>query len=268
VTDVAVLALVSAKGSPGVTSTALALTLTRTSPVILAECDPSGGSVLPGFLRGQLGADRGLVPLAAAELRGESLASDFWSHLVDFDPPHRHRLLLPGAADPAQAGSLAPVWGRLAEFLTALEVRHGYDVVADCGRLAVPHPPLPVLYTADLVLLVLRPELPSVSAAAAALRTLRSTLAGAGPDTLGLAVVGDGEYGAGEIGRQLGVPVRLTLPADDRSARALTLGGTVRHGWPLLKAAARSEPDLRSVIARRHPQVTQRSEAEVRTHVR
>jgi hypothetical protein len=79
----ALIALISAKGSPGVTTTALALALTWTSPVILAECDPSGGSVLPGFLRGQLGTDRGLMPLAAAELRSERLATDFWQHLVD-----------------------------------------------------------------------------------------------------------------------------------------------------------------------------------------
>jgi hypothetical protein len=247
------IALTSAKGSPGVTATTLALTLTWASPVVMAECDPSGGSVLPGFLRGQLGSDRGLMPLAAAELRSERLAVDFWRHLVDFDPPGQQRLLLPGISEPAQAGSLEPIWGRLATFFAGLETRHRYDVLADCGRLTTVHPPTPILYAADAVLLVIRPELPSISAAAAALRSLRTTLGehGSGADTLGLVLVGDGTYSGAEIGKQLGVPVVAELPTDERSARALSLGGTVRHSWPLLKRAAQVEPRLRELISRR-----------------
>ncbi|HEY1488173.1 MAG TPA: ParA family protein, partial [Micromonosporaceae bacterium] len=249
----ALIALASAKGSPGVTTTALALTLTWSSPVVIAECDPSGGSVLPGFLRGQLGSDRGLMPLAAAELRSERLAVDFWRHLVDFDPPGQQRLLLPGISEPAQAGSLAPIWGRLATFFSGLEIRHRYDVLADCGRLTTVHPPTAILHSADAVLLVIRPELPSISAAAAALRTLRATLTehGSGTDGLGLVLVGEGTYSGAEIGKQLGVPVVAEMPTDERSARALTLGGTVRHAWPLLKRATQVEPRLRELISRR-----------------
>ena len=46
----ALFALISAGGSPGVTTSALALTLGWPSRVILAECDPSGGDV-PGQAR-------------------------------------------------------------------------------------------------------------------------------------------------------------------------------------------------------------------------
>ncbi len=249
----ALIALTSAKGSPGVTTTALAFALTWSTPVIVAECDPSGGSVLAGFLRGQLGSDRGMMPLAAAELRGERLAVDFWQHLVDFDPPRQQRLLLPGIAEPAQAGSLAPIWGRLATFFASLETRHNYDVFADCGRLTTSHPPTAMLHAADVVLLFVRPELPSISAAAAALRTLRQGLAehGSGSDTLGLAVVGAGTYSPAEIAKQLATPVVVDLPVDDRSARALSLGGTVRHAWPLLKRTQVAEANLRSIVARR-----------------
>jgi hypothetical protein len=249
----ALIALTSAKGSPGVTTTALAFTLTWTTPIIVAECDTSGGSVLPGFLRGQLGTDRGMVPLAASELRNERLAVDFWRHLVDFDPPSQQRLLLPGIAEPAQAGSLGPIWGRLATFFAGLETRHNYDVLADCGRLSTVHPPTPILHAADVVLLLVRPELPSISAVAAALRTLRTTLAehGSGADTLGLVVVGQGTYSPGEIAKQLGTPVVIDLPFDERSATALTLGGTVRHAWPLLKRTSQVESNLRSMISRR-----------------
>ena len=249
----ALIALTSAKGSPGVTTTALAYTMTWTSPVIIAECDPAGGSVLAGFLRGQLGADRGLVPLAVAELRSERLAVDFWRHLVDFDPPAQQRLLLPGITEPTQSGSLEPIWGRLAAYFASLETRHNYDVIADCGRMTAPHPPTPLLYAADVVLLLVRPDLPSISAAASAIRTLRPALTehGTGADTLGLALVGSGAYKAGEIAKQLQTPVVVELPEDPRSASALSYGGAVRHSWPLLKRTAASEETLRGMVARR-----------------
>jgi hypothetical protein len=227
--------------------------MTWTTPVIVAECDPAGGSVLAGFLRGQLSADRGLVPLAVAELRSERLAVDFWRHLVDFDPPAQQRLLLPGITEPAQAGSLEPIWARLATFFASLETRHNYDVLADCGRIATPHPPSPLLYQADVVLLLVRPQLPSISATAAAIRTLRPALAehGSGPDTLGLVVVGKGTYQPTEIAKQLGTPVVVTLPDDARSANALSFGGAVRKSWPLLRRTAASEEAIRAIVARR-----------------
>jgi len=249
---VALIAITAAKGSPGVTTTALAYTMTWTSPVILAECDPAGGSVLAGFLRGQLSADRGLVPLAVAELRSERLAVDFWRHLVDFDPPNQQRLLLPGISDPTQAGSLEPIWGRLAGYFVSLEQRHHFDVFADCGRLAVPHPPSPIMQAADLVLVVVRPNLPSIAATAAAIRSLRISQAEHGAvDSVGLAVVGTGPYSPADITKHLKAPVVVELPHDDRSGRALTEGGAVRHSWPLLRRTTESELRLRGLIARR-----------------
>ena len=60
----ALYALVSAGGSPGVTTTALALALSWPSPVVVAECDPSGGDVLAGLFAGHLEARSGLLALA------------------------------------------------------------------------------------------------------------------------------------------------------------------------------------------------------------
>ena len=54
-------ALVSAGGSPGVTTAAITLALTWPSPVIVAECDPSGGDVLAGLLAGHVPAGPGLM---------------------------------------------------------------------------------------------------------------------------------------------------------------------------------------------------------------
>ena len=58
-----VVALASASGSPGVTTTALGMALLWPRPVLLVEADPTGGSgLLAGYFRGharvRLGADR------------------------------------------------------------------------------------------------------------------------------------------------------------------------------------------------------------------
>ena len=47
------IAVVSSKGSPGATTTSLALTLAWPRPALLAELDPRGGDILWGYGRGQ-----------------------------------------------------------------------------------------------------------------------------------------------------------------------------------------------------------------------
>jgi len=237
----AVVALLSAKGSPGVTTAALALTLTWGGRCVLAECDPAGGSIQAGYLAGALPADRGIRELAVAELRGEQIRDHWWAQLVDLWQQRRERLLLPGITDPAQSGALRPVWDRLAAFFAGLEhAEPAYDVIADCGRLAVADPPWPVLYRADAVLLVVRATLPGMSAALPAVRTLKAQLTehGAGLSALGLLVTGAGDQPARVVAQQLQVPVVAQLPDDPRSARVLCHGGSVRLNAPLPRAAA------------------------------
>lgn len=243
----AVIALASAKGSPGVTTAALAFALTWPGRCVMAECDPAGGSVQAGYLAGALAADRGIRELAVAELRGESLRDRWWSQLVDLEAPHLRRLLLPGITDPVQSGALRPVWDRLAEFFAELEyAQPGFDVIVDCGRLAAPNTPWPVLTMADAVLLVVRPTLPGMSAAVPTLRTLRTQLVehGAGTASMGLLVVGPGNQPARTVGQQLHNPVVATLPDDPRTAGVLGNGGNVRMNSPLMRAAAHAHQAL------------------------
>jgi hypothetical protein len=236
-----VIALVSAKGSPGVTVSGLALTLTCPGRCLLAECDPAGGDVLAGYLRGALDAQRGLAPLAVAELRGR-LREEFERQLVDLDAPHRRRLLLPGVRDPAQSATVAPVWPAIADHLRQLGDDDG-EVVADCGRLTAPHLGWPVLQAADRMLLVVRGTLPSVSHAVPAVQLLRRELVEPA-DRLGLLVVDTGPYPPAEVADRLEVPLVVTLPADGRTARALSQGGTVHRRMPLVRAAAAAWPRL------------------------
>lgn len=260
----AVIALCSAKGSPGVTTAALGLTLTWPGRCVLAECDPAGGSVQAGYLAGALPADRGIRELAVAELRSESLPEKWWSQLIDLHPPQLRRLLLPGITDPVQSGALRPVWDRLGEFFAELEYgQPGFDVIVDCGRLAAPNTPWPVLVRADAVLLVVRPSLPGMSAAVPTLRTLRNQLTehGSGTMSLALLVTGPGDQSVKTVTNQLHHPVVASLPDDPGSAAVLGHGGRVRMNSPLMRAAAAAHPKLAAhVQVRRSASRTDRPE--------
>jgi hypothetical protein len=234
-----VIALVSAKGSPGVTVSALALALAAPGRCLLVEADPAGGDLLAGYLRGQLPAGRGLARLAVAELRGR-LREEFDDQLVDLDPPARQRLLLPGVVDPAQSATVASVW----QPITARLCGPGRDpagtgVVVDCGRYTAAHFGWPLVGQADRVLLVVRGTLPSVAAAVPAVRELARRLAGQGRAGPELLVVDTGPYRPAELAERLATPLAGVLPEDARAAARLSFGGPAPHRLPLLTAATR-----------------------------
>jgi hypothetical protein len=61
----AVIALTSASGSPGVTTTAVGMALLWPRPLILVDADPTGGSgILAGYFRGTREYEAGLIELA------------------------------------------------------------------------------------------------------------------------------------------------------------------------------------------------------------
>lgn len=257
----AIIALVSPKGSPGVTTTALACALSWHRRLVLAECDPAGGSIMAGYLGGAVPGPRGLGELAVAELRDGRLEQDFWTQLIDLDAPRRERLLLPGIADPAQAGSVSPLWQRFADFFLALEKGEpSYDVIVDCGRLHAPSPPWPILRAAAVVLVVTGARLPDLSSARATVgalqRDFRDHRVAAG--SLRLLLVGDG-HSQGEISKALELPVIARLPHDPRTAEVLTLGGTVRANRPLMRAANALEVPITSLLDRRRARLSWRS---------
>src|SRR2546430_4646896 len=135
-------AMCSAKGSPGVTVTALACILTWTGPLLLAECDPAGADIAAGYLRETRLDGRGLAKLTTSLHRGR-LGEDLWGQLVDLAPGNDTgltRLILPGLTDPAQAAGWTqprtpgqpPGWVQLAHLFTAPDTAiSGYPVLAD-----------------------------------------------------------------------------------------------------------------------------------------
>jgi hypothetical protein len=239
----AVVALTSAKGAPGASTAALAMTLLWPRTALLAECDPAGGSsVLAGYLRGTLDHSRGLLALALAQ-RHETLDKALWQQTLPLTGDPRgtsaeaaagDRWLLPGLSDAAQAPSTAALWGPLGSQLASLE-RAGTDAIVDAGRLGVMYAPTALLRQADLVLLVMGTSLPAVAAAIARLNVLREDLSVTGTassvngylSSLGLLLVGEGRpYTAKEISAACGVPVVASLSWDPASAEVFAAGAT------------------------------------------
>ncbi|MGW4561001.1 hypothetical protein ACWEN3_00910 [Streptomyces sp. NPDC004561] len=260
-----VTALVSAK-SCGVTTTALALTLASKRPSLLAECDPAGGTIRAGLLGGQVSAGFGLYHLARAERTGpEALANAFASHLWPLDQAG-HRKLLPGLTDPAQAAALVRTWPALADVLHVMAQQAGHDVFIDAGRLALEaghlHPtltPAPLLYRADLVLLVVRGTEQSLALARHVIPPLRTALheQGSGADALGLLLIEEGPFRAHQVGESLQTPVIAVLPYAPDVAHYLTGGGNTPRGYgrsPLLRHARTATEQIEAAASRRHLQ--------------
>ncbi len=237
-----IFALVSPGGSPGVTTAALALAMSWPTPVIVAECDPGGGSVLAGALGGHQQGGFGLVEHAIEAGRNPAAAAaSLAAQLVSLDTG-KTRLVLPGLTDPRQAVSLASAWPAVASTFSA----QACDVIADCGRLdAGEGQPLAVLAAASIAVVVLRPTLRQAWAGRARVEMLRQLLGGTA--RVALLVTGSGRYPAQEMANALGVPVVAVLPDDAASAAVLSDGQQRRRfgSGELMTAAKRAAQALR-----------------------
>ena len=138
-------AVASAKFSPGVTTLAQLLVLRWPSQrrCILVDCDPSGSEWL---LRPGVAAEPGLVTLAMAGRR-ELTAGAVFEHTQTLGEPGLEVVVGPAAA--RQATSALEILGeRLGAHLASLG---DVDVVADCGRLRAEHFPAAVVHRAAAV---------------------------------------------------------------------------------------------------------------------
>ena len=245
----ALFALVSPGGSPGVTTAALALTLGWPSRVILAECDPSGGDVLAGLLGGHLPASSGLLPLALEAGAGTEVPGDtLWRQLIELDTEHS-RLLLAGISDPRQSAALQSSLPWIAEALQGAAA----DVIADCGRLDAVAAVRPVLSAASLAVLVLRPTLRQLSRAVPRAEMLTGLV---GRDRVVALLAGSGGASDREAAKALGVQVAGHLADDAKTAAVLSDGAGSRsrlQARPLLRSAAAAGKALREAAAAAGP---------------
>lgn len=214
----AVIALASVSGSPGVTTTALGLALSWPRPVLLVEADPTGGSsVLAGYFRGTREYDGGLIELALT-------ASDLGDALADVAIPIEGTTVtfVAGTRSHTQAGALCDLWAPLAETLDVLETT-GQDVIIDAGRLGLHGSPQPLLDASDLALLVSRTTLPNLSA----LRSWAEAFQRPPLDWHQSAVllVDEGQpYSARDVTEAVKLPVLASLPLEPESAAVFSRG--------------------------------------------
>ena len=217
------ISVAAAKGSPGVTTTALALAAVWPRPAVLAECDVAGSDLalrLRDEHGGWLPRDRGLLELAS-RLSVEGTA-DVRSFAQQTEPGVEVLLAPPSAT---HADALRPAWPDIAEVLAATS---NCDVICDCGRITPIAGVTPVLLASDLILLVARPTPESVAHTRSTLRLLAKELADletAVPD-VAVIVVAAHESQAEQVGEALmddGLPdcVLATVAADPGAAAAV-----------------------------------------------
>ena len=148
----ALIAIASDKGAPGVTTAALALAAVWPRPVLLAECDQAGGDLVyrfPAAGGGHLDPRRGVLSLAVVARRGMQ-PQQVWEHVQKL---HGGLDVLAGVTNAEQGAGLSLLWGPIGKALAALPQA---DVIADCGRLGADGPLYDLLIEATTVVLVSR----------------------------------------------------------------------------------------------------------------
>ncbi len=219
----AVYACASASGSPGVTTTVLALACEWPRPVVVVEADPTAGSaILAGFFRGVVEPTGGMVELMVAQ-RQDQLAERLPSALLPI--PDSAVRVLPGIQTRAQAAGLESLWSPLLTALRDLD-ETGMDVLVDAGRLPWTGPLNPLVLGADVLLVASGSNLPAV----AKTRALAADLADQRPSGVGLLIIGPGRpYGIGEVAKALGMPAVGGIDWDARAAAVYSQGDAPAH---------------------------------------
>ncbi|MCU1680229.1 MAG: chromosome partitioning protein [Amycolatopsis sp.] len=217
-------AVLSVKGSPGVTTFSVALAARWPAPgrAVLVEADPSGGDLATRF---SLESTPGLLSLTAAARRSADPAM-VWQHAQAL-PGGLPVVAAPPDADRARGAlsALTPDPAAGAGILRAAANVADTVVIVDCGRMDSGSPALPIVRAADAMVLLtgahaddlahLPRRLPAISRWSAHPVML---LAGEG-------------YSPAEVARELGVPPLGRVPDDPRGAAVLCgRPSTVRWG--------------------------------------
>lgn len=217
--------LVSAKGSPGVTTAALALAAVAEDS-LLVELDPSGGSI--EVWTGAWG-EPGLVRVANG-LRRSAGADAVVEHLVDV--PAGIRSILAPTAGPYAESSVALTRDRLTSALRDLD---GITTILDLGRWSRSDTTTHRVSGCDVVGIVCSPTIDGVEAA----RWLVEPLEAASATRVVVVAVGERPYGSAEVAAAMEVPVVGALAWDRRGFTTLLAHGAGR-AWarsPLARSA-------------------------------
>ena len=233
--------LLSAKGSPGVTTTALALTAAPGGGPerLFVELDPAGGDV--ECWTGLTG-EAGLVRVVS-DLRRETPTEVLFASAVEL--PAGGRSLLVPTAGPEAASTIAVAGDHLGQALVAFD---GLAIV-DAGRWSIDQPTARRLDACAVVGVVCSPTLAGVEHARCLIDALRSSV-----DALVCVVlVGHRPYPATEVAAAIGVPVAGVMAWDPRGVTALLANGAGRS-WARSALARSARTVLGGLVALGEPQ--------------
>lgn len=204
--------LVSAKGSPGVTTAALAIASCWPRRALVVEADPFGGDIRAGLAAGSWPASAGIAD-AVVDLRSSGI-DEALRRRVHRAAPHAPAVLA-GLGSVGQAVTVP--WGQIGAALGRLR---GADTIADCGRFALANGVAPLLSTCDALVLVTGSTLRAARAASRVALQLRDELGTApGDGRVSVLVVGPGEpYSTAEIASGCDTAGLGELPRDPRAA--------------------------------------------------
>lgn len=216
---------------PGVTTTAVALTLGWHRRVLLVEADTATtSSVLAGRFRGQVHHTVGLTNLSAAAARGDLTADEVLEQSLELGPD-RH--VLPGFAGLGAARGADAFWQPFTETIAPLE-EQSIDVLVDVGRIHAGSRRNVLLTHADLVVVATGATLPDIAALIApvdptttALDEVRAIQRDAeGDGQLALVVIDRARenYAPREIEQVAKAPVIGHLPWSPEAAAVFSLG--------------------------------------------
>ena len=209
----------SAKGSPGVTLTALGFAAARAAAgtsTLLLEADPSGGSLA---IRYQLGRQPGLITLAAASRHGLN-RNEITGHAQEI-PGGLAAIVAPERHD-RTAAILRADGIRLGRFFADLP---DVEIVADCGRLDSETVTSGLPSEADVLYLLARPVAEEIQPAAALAATARDSGL-----TVAWVLIGDKPHDPAEVAEVTRTPVAAVLPDDGRAAAAMADGRAEGRG--------------------------------------
>lgn len=226
--------LVSAKGTPGVTTTAAVLAAVGDG--VLIEADPSGGSV--EAWTGPVG-EPGLIGWASSLRRAitpEALAED----AVTAARPGVKVVLAPASGAAAES-ALAAIGDRVDAILAGFG---GQLVLVDGGRWSASQSSARRLTGCEVVGLVCSPTVASASAA----RWLVGPLAQTFRVPVRLVLVGDRPCGPGEMEAALDAAVAGVVPVERQSVAVLWSRGTTR-GWQRSGLARAGRAVLAGLVA-------------------
>ncbi|MET8845993.1 carbon monoxide dehydrogenase maturation protein [Amycolatopsis sp. NPDC004625] len=205
------IALASVKGSPGVTTLAVALAAGWPADVrrLIVECDPAGGDLAQRF---GLAATPGLLSLAA--VARQPVDPDIvWNHV---QPLPGDLQVIPGPSGGQQARAALSTLTSPTSPLYGIARRPAVAMFTDCGRLDPGSPAEPLIRNADFLLLISGTYSDELAHLATRVHDI-----GHAASRACLVLAGRG-HPTHAVERELGIPVMARIPHDPNAAARYT----------------------------------------------